>query len=421
MAAWSRSYNNSHPSFFLYFYFHYHVRRPIAPEYILHTTSDLQDITEATQYTPQHINFTQRAMALPSSSPVDAKRKFEESPTRADSPLFMTQHEDFEAGDDTSELTELSDDTEPTYEYTEASEPSPDHPAFDQGLAAAEVRAMTAVKELHDSLLGFTSDSKSLQNMQAKAAEAQVQPSPQRHTIAMVGDTGAGKSALLNSITDVPKLATEVSGGESCTSVPTIYTHKLHWQVDEPYAAEIRYYDIDRCRQLLGEQVRAYNVYTFEFDNAWEAREKVENEQAASTALDIFRTLFCDQEEFESTGAAKEHLQACYPDDCEALVETMIGWCEDHFVEHEKEDGAGFERCTGENVTELNEQVDPLVAPNHTLDEPSLWPLVEKVTVGVCSSRVLEYVDIMDLPGKTDCRASSTISDKLQVSLTPTA
>ena len=179
-----------------------------------------------------------------------------------------------------------------------------------------------------------------------------------------------------------------------------LYMHKLPWQTSE-YAAEIQYYTIPKCRELLGELLRQYNFYTFEQDPDWRNKQRNEYAQQASTAFQTFRTLFRDQVQFMSQQAAELHLATSYEEENkEELLEDMVKWCEDFFEDFDKEDGAGITRCEGETMGELRSQVDPLTAPNHFIDESSLWPLVQKVCVGIPSSRVFKYITLVDLPGE---------------------
>lgn len=366
---------------------------------------------------PHQHRSTPHSMAWTSSSILGRKRKLEDGSARSESPLFMTERSSTprtvnsqglvpDSFDDSiNEADEEGDDggaEEEDQPYDESSEAFPRRPAFDEDLAAALVKAHDAVGQLHYRLLPFTSHSEELKAILAKTKEALRQPEAQRLQVGMVGDTGAGKSALLNTVTDTPSLAKELYGGESCTSVPTIYTHRLPWQTREAFAAEILYYTPDKCRKLLEDQIRAYNLFNFEKQETWSANMKTEYEQAAETALQTLRTLFCGKADFESPRAAKERLQANYTIGGTALLEHMVSWCQDYLREHVNKGGASFQRCYGESAEELNREVDPLTSPKHHYDEPSLWPLVEKVTVGVPSVRVLKYIDLMDLPGMTD-------------------
>jgi hypothetical protein len=184
-----------------------------------------------------------------------------------------------------------------------------------------------------------------------------------------------------------------------------LYMHKLPWQTSG-YAAEIPYYTIPKCRELLEELLRQYNFYTFEQDLDWTNKQRNEYAQQASTAFQTFRTLFCDQDEFISQQAAEAQLSSSYENHCkDELLKEMVGWCEDFF-----EDGARYTRCEGRTMSQLRSQIDPLTAPNHFADESSLWPLVQKVCVGIPTSRVFQYIALVDLPG----RYRLTFYDKIQ-------
>lgn len=178
--------------------------------------------------------------------------------------------------------------------------------------------------------------------------------------------------------------------------------HKLSSQAT-PFAAEIRYFTIDKSRALLKELLYNYNLYHFEADKDWTHNEKNEHSQQAETAKQTFRFLFCNKDEFSSPGAAAAALDKSYhsPKPSE-LLDTMTGWCEDHFSEYDEEEGAGYSFCEADTVAELHSLLDPLIFPSYSIDEPSLWPLVDNVCVGVPTSRVLKYVTLVDLPGITD-------------------
>jgi hypothetical protein len=177
--------------------------------------------------------------------------------------------------------------------------------------------------------------------------------------------------------------------------------HKLPWQTTEKYAAEIQYYTIPKCRELLEELLRQYNVFTFEADEHWTKKQKNEYGQQASTAFETFRTLFRDQDEFCSQGSAEQELNESYENGrTKDLISSMVGWCESFFEDLGKDDGAGYTHCEGATIKELRQQIDPLTAPNHYADESSLWPLVQKVCVGIPSSRIFQYITVVDLAGK---------------------
>jgi hypothetical protein len=175
---------------------------------------------------------------------------------------------------------------------------------------------------------------------------------------------------------------------------------KLPWQA-QGFAAEIRYYTIDKCRRLLEELLGHYNLYNFEQDEDWSSSQRSEYSQQADTALQTFWTLFCGQEAFTTQASAEDQLELCYNNsEATELLDIMAMWCEGFFREHSKEEGAAYSRCEASTASDLRSCIDPLTMPRYSDGEASLWPLVELVQIGVPSSRVLEYVTIVDLPGK---------------------
>jgi hypothetical protein len=185
-----------------------------------------------------------------------------------------------------------------------------------------------------------------------------------------------------------------------CPRAPAAIPCALHWQ-DLEFAAEVRYYNVEKCRKLLQGLLEQYNFYTFEKEEDWTTDQRSEYSQQAATALQTFRTLFCGWTEFGSQTVAESQLSYSYSNDrLQALLNKMIVWCKESFASHPQEDGAAFTRCTAKTASELRSQTDPLTAPFHSLDKPSLWPLVEFVHIGVPSSRILKYATLVDLPGR---------------------
>ena len=188
-------------------------------------------------------------------------RKLDDDVGRLVSPYLMTGADEVDEGDADSEETEQT--------YDASTEAFPRRPAFDEDLASAKCRAHSTVLQLHEVLSRNFSQSTELKAMLDKAVEALSEPEPERLLIGMVGATDAGNRALVNALTDVNDLVKELSSRESVTSAPKIYTHKLLWRDDEPFAAEIVYYTSQKCRELLRLQIDAYEVFYFEDDETW--------------------------------------------------------------------------------------------------------------------------------------------------------
>lgn len=178
-----------------------------------------------------------------------------------------------------------------------------------------------------------------------------------------------------------------------------IYMHNLSGQT-VPFAAKAVYYSLPRCRGLLKHQLNNYNRYTFKFDEDWTKEEENKYLQEAMTATATLQALFCDKTEFASTRSTIKTLDKGYKrGDPSRLLNMMIVWYTDRLRGKNQEDGTSYTSCEANTAAELHRALDPLITPRHAYDMPSLWPLVEKVYVGVPASRVLRHLTIVDLPG----------------------
>jgi hypothetical protein len=103
--------------------------------------------------------------------------------------------------------------------------------------------------------------------------------------------------------------------------------HRLPWQTTGKYAAEIQYYTIPKCRELLEELLRQYNFFTFEADEDWTKKQRNEYNQQANTAFDTLGFLFRDQVEFCSQESAEHELDESYAiDGTKDLIKKKNGW-----------------------------------------------------------------------------------------------
>lgn len=295
------------------------------------------------------------------------------------------------------DIDEESDDEEEAG-YDDSEETLPQHPAFDPKIGDLLQQAADLMSMLKSIIEKYNNDSEDLQTMFQRAAKAMEVPETKPKIVGLLGDTGSGKSSTVNSLASIFGLAKAVAAGESCTKVIMLYQHILEGQ-QSPFAAEIRYSNLETCARLLQEQYYRYTVYNFEFNDDWADGDKKDYEQKSRTAFKIFCSLFCNREEFESPRAGREYLDQAYKQASHA-VETMTGWCREHLGEYELQDGSAVLHFEAETAESLNDQLSPYISEHHQVDEPTLCHLVEKVSIGAPSSRLLQYITIADLPGK---------------------
>lgn len=145
------------------------------------------------------------------------------------------------------------------------------------------------------------------------------------------------------------------------------------------YAAEIRFFDSETRKEFLQIQIDNYNRYNFALDPDWTIKEKQEQGNLAAAAEKIFRALFCEQFEFESSPNIKDYLRRHWPDRRDAVLEKMMEWTDDLLLDHDQRNGCPYLSMEAYSGRELNDVIDPHIFEHHDFDEPRLWPLVEYV------------------------------------------
>lgn len=160
----------------------------------------------------------------------------------------------------------------------------------------------------------------------------------------------------------------------------TEYHAKLPNQTKK-FAATIQYFDEEKIADLLREHLECYKVFHFEKDSSWSQKEKSEHQIWATTSMDTFYALFCDQEEFSSPGAATRYLRAQYNDDAwDGVIDQFLEWCNDMLEEKEVDDDGCVDVIEADTTRDLRQSLDGLLSTSAAQrGQPSLWPLVKKV------------------------------------------
>lgn len=170
----------------------------------------------------------------------------------------------------------------------------------------------------------------------------------------------------------------QMAGGQSCTYVGTEYEGPFAGQ-KKPLAAKVEYFDLDSIEALLRRLIDDYNTWNFRRPPDCDAEEAQELSRLSTTALNTFRSLFCDREECESPRALGEFLHDSFTDEGTNALSTMLEWCEELLDEKQTDDDERIEHLDAHTQRELLAQLDPLVSSSSRFEMPALWPLVKKV------------------------------------------
>ena len=218
--------------------------------------------------------------------------------------------------------------------------------------------------------------------------------------------------------------------GRACTCVATELGPPLPNQ-EKRLAARVQYIDKDSMRELLTEQLQNYEHWKLKDQVEWTSEDRTISKESSDTAMSTLKALFNNQDEFESNESATEFVDGCL-DDIEGAVDTMLEWCQEELTsgdDSEDQDNADEDESRphvktfqGHKASKLRKLIDPLMCSKQTYTEPSLWPLVDQVDIGIRGSRVLQHLTIGDLPGlsetnKLRVRATTKISGRLRCPL----
>ena len=168
--------------------------------------------------------------------------------------------------------------------------------------------------------------------------------------------------------------------------------------------AEINFYGLDKIRAIIQHEFQAYqNGRIMETENTdQETQEELSAYQ--ETAAETFKALFANRDEFRSDKAIEEFFSTAISAEDKNILNILHKWVEEIMIDYSANDGL---LClNAHTVEELARKVEPFAqtCTYATNDEdrpnPSLWPLVEIVRVGLQSRLLKHGVVIADLPGK---------------------
>ena len=291
-----------------------------------------------------------------------------------------------------------------TQPHNEKMEAFPDHAIYDADIKSITDRLTEIPRSMAAILKPYDGDSKHMLHKTNMAKYLQSPPRHKKWRIALLGDAGAGKSSVLNSLTDIQDLAKSMSSGQSCTTVATEYRGALPGQLKD-FAASVQYFDITQIQKMMQKLLEDYNLFAFEFDRDWDDDMRATNKRAMTGALKTFQVLFCDMPEFRTKTASVDYLKKAYTasvaDNCE-ILRVLVASCKEKLMAKTVTQGNHSEYCEASSRAKLREMVDPLMSSKTGSDIPALWPLIKQVIVGIRGSRILEGVTIVDLPGISD-------------------
>lgn len=240
---------------------------------------------------------------------------------------------------------------------------------------------MTAagLAETDPAMSKFLKDARSLQVFQGTDTR----------TIAVLGDSGQGKSSLINSLLHFPGVAETGDIGSACTSIVTEYRQKKP-EHRAPITIEVEYLSTSGIKELVRELLWSYRqlflpgVESSETSDRDYARYTRESEEAWSALQAAFK----HKRQFTQKTAQDMSEGAL-----ERITDQLIEWTGE--IEWPTGGVDGFWTCTAETAEECVEHTRLFMQDKY-------WPFTKIIRVYLNSHVLKTGVVLADLPGLQD-------------------
>ncbi|KAK1975437.1 hypothetical protein LZ30DRAFT_605612 [Colletotrichum cereale] len=253
--------------------------------------------------------------------------------------------------------------------------------------AFGDARALVArlARVLEGSPLHASADS-TIKQLHGRARKLAGFQCPSTRTVGFVGDSGVGKSSVLNSLLDQEGLARTSNSGAACTCVVTEYHHHAH----DNFVVEVELFDRDELVDQVAELLMSYRRFHQHAGQMVEEDGVEEAAEEAAIALDTFRAMFrgrMGDEAFLAAGLEEDVLSA------------MRSWLEETYP---RDDG---EYTMGE-AQACSSLLERLTSETAGAREPAVWPYIKTIKVFLNSYILSKGLVLVDLPGLRDVNSA---------------
>ncbi|KAH8664648.1 hypothetical protein BX600DRAFT_464800 [Xylariales sp. PMI_506] len=260
------------------------------------------------------------------------------------------------------------------------------NPEFQKSFETAKRIMSDLATTLASSSLHVEPDS-TMQRLHQRAGQLANFRCPSTRIVGFVGDSGVGKSSVLNSLLDFKRMARTSNSGAACTCVITEY----HYHEAESFTVEIELFTEAEIMQQIGSLLRSYRHYHLNKDEM-DAENSKNMAERAQVAQDTFIAMFRDR----LTGN-----QALLTESSEtSVLKTLTAWMRDR---------APLTMNTREvrsSLSDCSKVLAQLTSEDIATKTPAVWPYIKKIKVFSNAYILSRGLILVDLPGLRDLNSA---------------
>ncbi|PLN80725.1 hypothetical protein BDW42DRAFT_170368 [Aspergillus taichungensis] len=247
-------------------------------------------------------------------------------------------------------------------------------------------------------LSGLTDDPNTslhkLHNETKKASEFRY---PETRTVGLIGDSGVGKSSVINSLLDQANLARSSRDGSACTCVVTEFRHSGNDH--DAFTIEAEFMNSDEVKELLEELLQS--VRQFHTDSLYQqlrsAEEQASCREKSDRAWEALESLFNNEPEMSLEYVSRDEEGAEL-----AILNQLERWA--LLGSAHRPGGPNSLEYTAvcTCLDECKQQLDTLTADSPEGNRPALWPFIKLIKVYLDAPILRTGLVLADLPGLRD-------------------
>ncbi|EWG45996.1 hypothetical protein FVEG_15903 [Fusarium verticillioides 7600] len=213
---------------------------------------------------------------------------------------------------------------------------------------------------------------------------------PATRTVGFVGDSGVGKSSLLNSLLDTKGLARTSNNGEACTCVVTEY----HYHNRDTLDIRVNLFSMEELQDQLGRLLQVYRTFELHQDEITDAAERQDMEANAKVAKDTFQAMFRGRLVDEAFLIRENY---------EDVLNRLTSWAAD------ARPSPLMTLHTGLSTQACSNTLMELSSEPASRDSPATWPYIRSIKVFLNAHILSRGLILVDLPGLRDLNSARRI------------